>query len=176
MEAEVTYERYPARIIVLSNLLSVAIYTVGTYLMTQLGMWWAAAYLAYCGRLEYRLLSKHCVNCYYHGRLCAFGKGRLSSIFFKRGDPQRFAQGDFGWRDMIPDMLVLVFPATAAIVALVRDFSWITLALLVVMVILSFSGNAYVRGTHACPRCKQRELGCPAEQLFNKSARTAETI
>lgn len=54
MEAEVTYERYPARIIVLSNLLSVAIYAVGTYLMTRLGMWWAAAYLAYCGWLEYR--------------------------------------------------------------------------------------------------------------------------
>jgi hypothetical protein len=175
MEARVTYERYPLSIIALSNLVAASIYALGTYLMTRLGIWWAVPYLLYCGWMEYRLLSKHCVDCCYYGKLCAFGKGRLSSVFFKQGDPQRFAQADFGWRDMIPDMLVLGFPAIAAAVALIRGFNWITLAVLVVMVVVSFGGNAWIRGTYACPHCKQRELGCPAEQLFNKSAKTAET-
>lgn len=41
------------------------------------------------------------------------------------------------------------------------------LALLFLMV-LSTTGNAFIRGTFACQYCKQRDLGCPAEQLFNK--------
>jgi hypothetical protein len=34
--------------------------------------------------------------------------------------------------------------------------------------LLTFIGNGLVRGSLACKYCKQREIGCPAEQLFNK--------
>ncbi|KYC51997.1 MAG: inner membrane protein [Candidatus Methanofastidiosum methylothiophilum] len=60
------------------------------------------------------------------------------------------------------------FPIIGGTVLLIYDFSWITLFLMVVLVILSLAGNALVRGLLTCSRCKQRELGCPAEKLFQE--------
>jgi hypothetical protein len=39
---------------------------------------------------------------------------------------------------------------------------------------LSMGGNAMLRGSLACKYCKQKELGCKAEQLFNKGKKTTE--
>lgn len=71
---------------------------------------------------------------------------------------------------MVPDFLVVIFPLIGGIIYLVKDFDWLILALLVILAILSFGGNALMRGALACKYCKQRELGCPAEQLFRKTA------
>jgi hypothetical protein len=108
------------------------------------------------------------VNCYYYDKVCAFGKGKLSALLFQKGDPQKFAQNQIRWRDLVPDFLVLIFPLIGGIVLLVMAFNWIILILLVVLITLSFAGNAFIRGSYACKYCKQKELGCPAEQLFNK--------
>jgi hypothetical protein len=68
----------------------------------------------------------------------------------------------------VPDFLVLIFPLIGGIVLLVTAFNWVILALLIVLLVLSFAGNAFIRGSYACKFCKQKELGCPAERLFNK--------
>jgi len=36
------------------------------------------------------------------------------------------------------------------------------------LILLTSAGNSYIRGSLACKYCQQRELGCPAEKLFNK--------
>ena len=74
---------------------------------------------------------------------------------------------------MIPDFLVLIFPLVGGIIVLIKDFNWLILVLMVILVMLSMGGNALIRGSFACKYCKQKELGCPAEQLFNKSAKAA---
>ena len=166
------YERFPWSIVLLANALALAIYAIGTYLLWQLGMWWGVLYLLYCGWMEWRLLTKSCVNCYYYGKVCGFGKGTLCAAFVKQGDPEKFGAKAISWRDLLPDMGVLVFPVVGGVILLVSDFRWIALALLVVLIALCTCGNAVVRGSFACKYCKQREMGCPAEQLFNKQART----
>ena len=50
----------------------------------------ALVYLAYVLALEYRLICYHCVNCYYWGKICGFGRGRISYRLFKQGNPQDF--------------------------------------------------------------------------------------
>ncbi|HZK29955.1 MAG TPA: hypothetical protein VFC43_01795 [Methanoregula sp.] len=47
-------------------------------------------------------------------------------------------------------------------------FIWTILILVIVLVVLGLFGNAFVRGQLACRYGKQRETGCPAEQLFDK--------
>jgi len=169
------YDKFPARIVLLSNLLSVSIYVIGAYLMAGLGFWSLAAYIAYCGWMEVRLLRHSCVNCCYYGGTCAFGKGRLCALLFRRGDPQRFARRQISWSDLIPDFAVSLLPAVAAVIQLVTGFRWVTLVLLVVLLVLTVWGNAVVRGSFTCPHCRQRQLGCPAERLFNKSSRKPAT-
>ena len=168
MKELAAYERFPLSIVFLSNFLTISIYAIGIYVLAQCGIWWAVLFLLYCGWFEMRLLRYHCVNCYYYDKVCAFGKGKLSALLFQKGDPQKFAQNQIRWRDLVPDFLVLIFPLIGGIVLLVMAFNWIILILLVVLITLSFAGNAFIRGSYACKYCKQKELGCPAEQLFNK--------
>jgi len=168
MEEFSTYERFPFSIVSLSNGLSISIYAIGLYILAQCGIWWAVLYLLYCGVFEIRLLRYHCVNCYYYDKVCAFGKGKLSALLFKKGDPQKFAEKEVKWLDLVPDFLVLIFPLIGGIVLLVMDFNWIILILMVVLIALSMGGNAFIRGSYACKYCKQKELGCPAEKFFNK--------
>ncbi len=167
------YESFPLRVVFLSNVVAIAIYAIGVYILAGLGMWPAVVYVAYCCWIEIRVLRRSCTSCYYYGKTCAFGKGRLCSLLFKRGDPRKFAEAEITWLHLVPDFLVFVFPAIIGIVLLVTDFSWLLLALLAALLVLSLGGNAVVRGSFACKYCKQKEIGCPAEKLFGKKAEGA---
>ena len=169
-EQDRTYENYPLGIVFVSDLLSLAIYGIGAYVMFRLGAGWAAAYLLYVVLLEYMVLKKSCVNCCYYGKTCAFGRGRLCSLLFRRGDAHRFVSREVTWKDIAPDFLVSLIPViVAAYLMMTQGFDWLLLALLLSMLLLGFAGNALVRGRLACKFCRQRIIGCPAEQLFNKS-------
>jgi hypothetical protein len=164
-----SFENYPCRTIVISNLVSVGIYLIGAFIIYQLDVIWLLIYLLYVLWLEIRLLRNTCSGCYYYGKYCAFGKGKISSLFFKKGTCNKFVDGKITWKDIIPDFLVTLIPLIAGIGLLVMKFEWLILILLVVLVLLTTAGTGFVRGKLACRYCKQREIGCPAEQLFNKN-------
>ena len=168
MEITKTHDNFPLRIVILSNSVSILIYLSG--FMITLSLSWIAAilYLVFIMALEFRLLSKHCVNCYYWGKTCGFGKGRLSSLFFKRGDPSKFCEKSFTWKDMIPDLLVFLIPLLTAIALMIIKFNLILLFAAIILIALTTIGNGFIRGNLTCKYCKQREIGCLAEQLFSK--------
>ena len=173
MENNKTYEDFPIWIPLLSCVLSLAIYALGAYIFWFLYIPLTAAYIVYCLWIEYRILRFSCVNCYYYGKTCGLGRGKLCAMLLKKGNPERFIEKEIAWKDLIPDFLVLIFPLIGGIIILISDFNWLILVLMVILVILSMGGNAVIRGSLACKYCKQKELGCPAEQLFNKGAKTA---
>jgi hypothetical protein len=166
MQESGSYEQSPTRIVVAANLLSFFIYLTGVFLLYQVGIVWAILYLIFIILLEFRLLSRHCVDCYYYGKTCAFGKGKLSSRIFPKGMPERFNRQSMTWKDIIPDFLAILIPVLAGIDLLVIAFRWIILLLTILLVILGFFGNAFVRGQLACRYCRQKKIGCPAAQLF----------
>ena len=169
MQGPGCYENYPAVIVVISNLVSLLIYAIGAYLLSRFSLIWAIIYVLFILLLEFRLLSRHCMDCYYYGKTCAFGKGYLSSLIFPRGQPERFNQKKISLLDIVPDFLVFIVPVLAGILLLAQEFSWIVLGLIIILVLLGFFGNALVRGQLACRHCNQKEIGCPAEQMFNKT-------
>jgi hypothetical protein len=162
------FDAYPPWMVVASNALSISIYLMGAYLLSGFGVAAVAVYLIFCLWMEARVISCHCVNCAYFGKLCCFGKGKISSAFFKQGDPKKFSQMSITWRDMLPDLMVPLIPVIGGIILLIKKFDWTALAAVMLIFILSFAGNALVRGRLACRHCRQRVLGCPAERLFNK--------
>jgi hypothetical protein len=169
MDRSKYYENYPLWIVFISNFLSVAIYAIGAFILYRLEPLLSIFYLMYIILLELRLLKSSCSNCYYYGKTCAFGKGRLSRLLFKKGDPKKFSQREITWKDILPDFMVSLIPMATGVILLIKDFSWMILTLILALGILGFAGNALVRGMLACKYCKQRELGCPAEQLFSKT-------
>ncbi|MFA4825330.1 MAG: hypothetical protein WC593_09255 [Methanoregula sp.] len=162
-------ENYPAIIVIGSNLLSLLIYVIGAIILYRFSLVWVIGYVLFILLLEFRLLHGHCVDCYYYGKTCAFGKGRLSSRFFQRGNPEKFNRMKITWKDIVPDFLVFIVPVLAGILLLIQEFTWTVLILIIALFTLGFFGNALVRGKLACRYCKQREIGCPAEQLFGKT-------
>ena len=172
MNDKTRYENYPFWIVALSNLVSIAIYAIGALIIFKPGIVWLVLYILYIAWLEIRLLRKSCVNCYYYGKFCAFGQGKLSCLFFKKSNAEQFSKEQITWKDILPDFLVSAIPLVAGIVLLVIDFNWLLLTLVILLVLLTFAGNGFIRGSLACKYCKQRELGCPAEQLFSKRRST----
>ncbi len=161
-------ETYPIAIVIGSNLLSLLIYVIGIIILFQFSIIWVVCYVIFILLMEFRLLGGHCVDCYYYGMTCAFGKGRLSALFFRRGSPEKFNQMKLTWKDVVPDFLAFMVPVLAGILLLAQGFSWTILILTIALFFLGLLGNALVRGHLACRYCKQRAIGCPAEQLFNK--------
>lgn len=165
------YGRYPVGTVVAANAVSLAIYASGAAIIAKPGYGWLLLYLAVVLWLEYRLLKTHCVDCFYFGKRCAFGKGVASGWLFRRGNPRRFNSAKITWKDLLPDMAVALVPLVVGLALLVIDFNWTTLGLMGILVLAATAGNSYVRGRLACRHCKQRLLGCPAECLFRKGAR-----
>jgi hypothetical protein len=166
MEITKTHENYPARLIILSNLVSFLIYVSGFLITLRAGWIAAALFLVFILALEYRLISRHCINCYYWGKSCGFGKGRISAVFFKRGDPKKFCAKKMTWKDMIPDLAVSLVPLLISIVLMIIRFDIFLLIAAIALILLSTAGNGFIRGKLTCRYCKQRELGCPADELF----------
>jgi hypothetical protein len=171
MQNNKSYENFPLWIPLLSCALSLSIYALGTIIFSQLAMLFVVLYLMFCLWIELRILQESCVNCYYYGKTCGLGRGKLCALLFKKGNPEKFVDKEFTWKDLIPDFLVLIFPLIGGIIILIRNFAWLVLVLMVILAVLWLGVNALIRGSLACMYCKQKELtGCPAEQLFNKQS------
>jgi hypothetical protein len=168
MDNSQRYENYPGWVVVLSNLNQILSYGLGFLVMYKIGLIFAFLYLAYILVLEIRLLKTHCVDCYYWGRNCGFGKGRISALFFKKGDVARFCSKGIKPTDMIPDLLASLIPVLTGIVLIIVKFDFLLLAAVLVLILLTTAGNGFIRGRLVCRYCKQRDLGCPAERMFNK--------
>jgi hypothetical protein len=171
MKKEPCYENYPFWIIFLSNLVSILIYLIGAFIIYQIGIIWMIVYLLFILILEFRVISGHCVNCYYYGKACAFGKGKISSLLFRKGVMYEFCNKQMTWKDIIPDFMVSLIPVIVGIILLIRNFNLVLLLLVIMLFALTFVGNGIIRSKLACKYCRQRKLGCPAEQLFNKKVK-----
>lgn len=149
-------------------LVNISIYALGMVILSGFGNIMTALYLLYCLGVEIHVMKMSCVDCYYYGKWCAFGRGKAAPLLFKQGDPKRFMSKCVSWKELLPDMLVFLTPLAGGIALLIRGFSWSTALMLVVLLALSSGGNYIVRSRIACKYCKQREIGCPAEQFFGK--------
>ncbi|RPI04166.1 MAG: hypothetical protein EHM64_10840 [Ignavibacteriae bacterium] len=169
MEPSTSFEQYPIRTVIQSNVVSLGIYGLGIFIMNTLGLTFSILYALALLIFEYRLFRYHCTNCYYWGKTCGFGKGRISAVLFKKGDSSKFCAKKMTWQELIPDILISLIPVVVGIVQLIVHFDPAVLFALILILFLTTTGNGYIRGSLTCKYCKQRELGCPAEMLFSKA-------
>ena len=168
MQPAKLYEDFPFPLVLLSILVTVSIYSLGVAILSGFGITMTALYLLYCLGVEVNVMIMSCVDCAYYGKWCAFGRGKAAPFFFGRGDPKRFTTKCISWKELLPDMLVLLIPLFGGIALLIHRFSVSLALMLAALLVLSSGGNYLVRSKMACKHCKQRELGCPAEQFFGK--------
>lgn len=163
-----TYNDFPIGITLIAVLVSVMSYIIGAIILNGFGILFAILYIIYCIAMELMIIFRSCRNCFYYGRLCGLGKGKFAPLFVKKGDTKKFVDRDISIIHMIPDFLVVILPMVGGIILLIFDFSLLVLGLVVILGILFFGGTAFIRSTFACKYCNQREIGCPADEMFNK--------
>lgn len=89
MQNEKTCESFPVWIPVLSIVLSLSIYLIVFYIFLQLWIIFAALFVLYCLWIEMKILRHSCVDCFYYGKTCGLGRGKICSLIFRKGDPKK---------------------------------------------------------------------------------------
>jgi len=161
MEEVKPYEECPVWIAALSVGMTLLTYALGAYILAGLAVWLIAPYLLYGLWTEWRVVRSSCVNCYYYGKRCGLGRGRLCARLFPQGDPAAFGDHDFSWVQMVAYSLTALAPMAAGVAVAIRDKTWAPIILVVIMAVVYFVGNGIVRGRFGCKYCMQGRLGCP---------------
>ena len=163
-----SYENFPLWIPFIAIFVSIISYSIGALIISRFGIIFSILYLIYCIGAELLVIIRSCKDCWYYGKICGLGKGKIAPLFVKKGDTKKFAERDISLVHMIPDFLVVIFPLIGGIILLILDFSISILIMMIVLIILFFGGTSFIRGSFACKYCKQKEIGCPADKIFNK--------
>ena len=163
-----SYENFPVWIPISAFLVSIIGYILGAIISSGFGGVVVILYLIYCVGIELLVVFRSCKNCYYYGKVCGLGKGIIAPFFVEKGNPKRFSEKKISWYDLLPDFLVPIIPIIGGIILSVYDFSYLRLGLMILLAILFFGGTGLIRGTFACKYCKQKEIGCPAQEIFSK--------
>jgi len=167
MESKKIFEEYPSSFVFISNIVQIFIYLIGVYIIYLFNPIAVFFYVFFILILEIRLLKKSCTNCYYYGKKCAFGKGKICHLFFNKGESDKFFK-KISWLEIIPDFLVFIIPMTIGILMMMINFNFILLGLVIILFLFSSIVTGFIRGSLACKFCMQRYIGCPAEKLFSK--------
>lgn len=121
-------------------------------------------YLAFAVVMIYFVLRKLvCTNCYYYGKLCSIGWGKLSATLFKKGDIERFSIS-IGIK-IAPAVygLLSLIPVVAITISIIMKFDFIKIGVLLLLLLISSYSGAISR-KKACMSCKMR-LICPGSAV-----------
>ncbi|MEW6103318.1 MAG: hypothetical protein AB1630_05805 [bacterium] len=155
------YENYPATIIILRNIFEIVIWGIGVLLLVKFGKWVVISYLIYSALMVAWIMRFRCKYCYYYGKTCTIGYGKVASMFFDRGDNEEFPKKI---KYIIPAILTWILPVIGGVFLLIRNFSVIILILVVVFIVFRFVLSERVLVKYGCQFCYQNH-DCPAYQL-----------
>ena len=159
-------EEHPKSSVIVGNLAMtawIALGTIGCWFLTPLGAWIFLAFaLIMVGVVLRKLL---CTDCYYYGKWCGIGWGKLSALMFPKGNEERFGTSlglklaplTYGLLTVVP----VVFLVTSMF-----DTSQLLIPKIIVLVFLlaiSFYSGTISR-KKGCAACKMR-LVCPGSAV-----------
>lgn len=157
-------EEYPKAGIVLGNLMMIVWIALGTIACWFLYSLIAWIYLAFAIIMVFIVLRKLvCINCYYYDRWCCTGWGKLSALFFKKGNIEelstntdiKLAPFTYGFLSIVPIILIIV--------SIIQEFSISKVIVLVLLLSISFYSGAISR-KKSCEKCKMK-LICPGSAV-----------
>ena len=157
-------EEYPISAIILGNLLMIlwiALGTIASWFLIPLLAW---VYLAFALIMVYVVLRKLvCPNCYYHGKRCCMGWGRLSALLFKKGEIEDFPESIGIKAAPLTYGLLTIIPLVSIVISIIDEFRVTALVVLLLLLMVSFYSGAINR-KKTCAACKMK-LICPGSSV-----------
>lgn len=142
-------------------LLWIAAGTFGCWFLSPLAAW---IYFAFAIIMVGIVLRKIvCTNCYYYDKWCSIGWGKLSALFFKKGDIEDFSSSTGLKIAPITYGLLTLIPLILIIISFFKGFLISKLIVLILLLVISFwSGTVSRKKT--CALCKMRII-CPGSAV-----------
>ena len=121
-------------------------------------------YFVFSMTMVYIVLRKLvCTNCYYYDKWCCIGWGKLSALFFKKGDIEKFAEGPgIKVAPFVYGSLTLV-PLVFLVISMFSGFAPFKLLILVLLLLVGFYSSGVSR-KKSCANCRMR-LICPGSAV-----------
>lgn len=155
-------EEYPRAGVILGNLLIaawIATGTIGCWFLSPLIAWLYLAFALIMVGLVLRKLV--CRGCYYHGKRCALGWGKLAALICDKEDVSKFSTSvGLKLAPMTYGLLTLV-PLITIIVSFFTDGGFLAQKITVLVFLLLFAVySSAISRKGNCARCKMRFI-CP---------------
>lgn len=161
--SEQTYESYPFSTVCLSMLQTVLSYVLGALIFYFAGgILLGFGYIVLCLIVLLLSMRFRCTFCYYYGKKCPSGLGRLSKSLFSKRDAADFANPRNVSIVAIPSFGLLFLPLVVGLVFVFIRFSWLLLFLFIAYFLIAISAGFPLRKDLLCKHCRQGEIGCPA--------------
>ena len=162
-------EEYPKRTVVFGNLVMVFWFALGAAACWFFYPWLGVAYLVIAVLLVYVVLRKLvCVNCYYYGKWCGLGWGKLCSVLFRKGDIKDFPKSPGLKLAPATYGMLMIVPLVLLVVSILQGFSWYKILVLILLVLVSFYSGSISR-KHSCSQCKMKTI-CPGSAIKKNSS------
>ncbi|WP_455463327.1 hypothetical protein [Candidatus Hodarchaeum mangrovi] len=161
-------ESYSIQAVCSTASLTIISYALGILLLWIFHPIFGILYFLLCISSLIVSMKLRCCYCYYYGKLCNMGLGKVASRFFKKGQPIEFQNP----KKVIPTAIIsfgtLLIPLGFGIILIFLDFSLIPILLTLSYIGVAILPNFIIRG-HTCEQCMQSGLGCPAYDQMSKS-------
>ena len=149
---------YPKSVIIIRWLVLAAGFALGIYILWGIRDFLGLAYIVYSLiALTLILPLSRCASCFYHGRACNTGWGRVAAYLFPKGDESRFV---VNYNYAIFLHLLWLVPLLASLIQLLRNRSLLALIIFAAYLLVLLMEKIILKKL-ACARCHQREF-CPA--------------
>lgn len=160
-------ESYPIKIVCISASLTILSYLAGAIVVFFLHPLLSVFYLILAGSSLVVSMKFRCINCYYFGKYCNFGLGKLASYLFHKGEPSEFTDPKKVGITAILSFGTLFLPVLIGLILLLSNLSISALALLIGYILIGIAPNFLIRG-RLCEMCMQSQLGCPSyDRMMN---------
>jgi hypothetical protein len=151
-------ENYPKYIIVIRWIILLTAFALGTYILADVHFALAIIYILYSLiALTLILPLSRCVSCFYHGKVCNTGWGKVAGYLFEKGDESKYVEH---YNYAIFLHLLWLVPLLVALLQVVRKRNIFALLIFVIYVFILFAEKIILKKL-CCKRCHQREF-CPA--------------
>jgi len=151
-------DSYPKSVIVIRWIILVAAFALGIYILTNIKQLLGLAYIIYSLVVLTLILPlSRCSSCFYHGKACNTGWGKVAAYLFPKGDESKFVR-HYDYAIFIH--LLWIIPLLASLFQLVRLRNLLALVVFGLYLFILLIEKITLKKL-ACSRCRQREF-CPA--------------
>jgi hypothetical protein len=151
-------DTYPKYVVVLRWIVLGAAFALGVYILTSIKQVLGIAYVIYSLiALTFILPLSRCAHCFYHGKLCNTGWGKVAAYLVAKGDESKYVKY---YNYAIFLHLLWMVPLLASFFQLLRGRELKSLIIFVAYLFVLLIEKVFLKRL-GCIRCRLREI-CPA--------------